>query len=36
MKNCRPMEIGEVSLSYTESGLFLFDVLFTFTHKEIV
>jgi len=36
MKTCRPIEIGEVSLSYTESELFLFDVLFTFTHKELV
>lgn len=36
LRNCRPTEIGEASLSYSESNLFTFDVLLYFTDKEIV
>lgn len=36
MYNCRPTEISETSLSYESSGILMFDVLFYFTHKDII
>lgn len=36
MHNARPTELGEATLSYDQSGLFEFDVLFYFTYKEVV
>ena len=36
MYNCRPTEISEASLSYDASNLLTFDVLFYFTHKDLI
>jgi hypothetical protein len=36
MYNCRPTEISEASLSYDSSNLLTFDVLFYFTHKDLI
>ena len=36
MYGCRPTEISESTLAYDSSNLFTFDVLFYFTHKDLI
>lgn len=36
MYNCRPTEISEATLAYDSSSLLTFDVLFYFTHKDLI
>ena len=36
MYGCKPTEISESTLAYDSSNLFTFDVLFYFTHKDLI